>query len=373
MASLRRKLYRPHLGARRSDPSRVTSHRDTTVASSRIARYVSDGVPARAPDGATIQDALDFALSTPDSMSMLLYAGPTPAIIDELTAAWDLHPLLIEDLVKGSQRPKIERHRDVLFIVARSAWYVDKYERVEFAEFHILLRPDSVVVLCQDGRWIDGTDVSDLDSEADVARLGLAGNLMSNNDMLRLGPESVAYKLLDDIVDGFIPVLEGLDIDKDQIERQVFSGDAAATERIYRLSQEVIDLKQACASLNGVVTALATGSEKSGMSVELQTYFTDLTDHLMRVNSEVIELYDSLTQILSVNATLVGQRQNEDMKKISGWAAILFAPSLIAAIYGMNFVNMPGLKSDFGYPVALVSMLLFSFVLYRIFKRKKWM
>ncbi|WP_084626819.1 magnesium and cobalt transport protein CorA [Demequina aurantiaca] len=368
----RRKLYRPHIGLRRpSDHSAPSSPTPKDVL--RLARYVEDGEVSRAPDHASVEDALNFANGSPNRMSMLLYAEPAQATIDELAATWGLHPLLVEDLIKGRQRPKIERYDDVVFLVARSAWYIDEDEIVEFAEFHVLLRENAVVVICQDGRWIGGTDITSLDIDAQLSPNVRAGNLLSDPSMLRLGPAAVAYRLLDSIVDGFVPVLEGLAVDKDQIERQVFSGDAAAAERIYRLSQEVIDLKQAISSLNGVVATLTGGYKKFHVTGDLQAYLGDLSDHLARVDTEVIELRESLTQILAVNATLVGQRQNEDMKKISGWAAILFAPTLIAAVYGMNFTHMPELNWLLGYPLALAMMLGFASVLYWVFKRRKWM
>jgi magnesium transporter len=181
------------------------------------------------------------------------------------------------------------------------------------------------------------------------------------------------YRLLDAIVDGYAPVIRGLAIDREQIERQVFSGDASVTERIYRLSQEVIDLQQATSGLTEVLAALRKGFHRYDIPDPLQTYLQDVADHLSRVDTRVGELRDSLSQILTVNATLVAQRQNEDMKKISGWAAILFAPTLIGAVYGMNFDNMPELHWAFGYPLAVGAMVAFALVLFIIFKRQKWM
>lgn len=373
MGSSRRKLYRPHLGNPRSSSSALRESIPPDVTATRLARFVEDGMETRAPDDTTIASALEFARAGANRMSALLFARSSSETIAELATAWDLHPLLVEDLTKGRQRPKLERYHDVTFIVARSAWYVDATEQVEFAEFHILIRPDAVVILCQDDRWVDGADMTDLNSPEVSSRTHVVGALLSDTDLLKMGPGAVAYTLLDIIVDGYIPVLEGLDVDKDQIERQVFSGDAAAAERIYRLSQEVIDLKQASSSLTSVVASLATESQRYGISEHLQTYFADLSDHLTRINIEVIELRDSLTRILAVNATLVGQRQNEDMKTISGWAAILFAPALIAAIFGMNFVNMPGLDTKYGYPITLGLMVVLTLIMRWIFKLKKWM
>src|SRR5699024_2769447 len=149
------------------------------------------------------------------------------------------------------------------------------------------------------------------------------------------------YRLMDAIVDGYAPVLREVGIDKEQIERQVFSGDVAVAERIYRLTQEVIDMQHATTWMVGVLDGLRGGFVKHEVADELQTYLQDVEDHLDRIGSQTAEYREALTQILSVNSTLVAERQNEDMKKISGWAAILFAPTLFAAIYGMNFQHMP--------------------------------
>lgn len=353
---------------------RVPSTASPAVADApRLTRYVTDGHPEAAPDGASVADALRFAEAAPDRMAMFLYPTPTPAAIQELAEAWDLHPLLVEDLLHAHQRPKLDRYGDVLFLVVRSARYIDESEEVDFAEFHLLARPGAVAVLCQDRRWIDGTAGLSFDEDEIANSDRRERTLLSDEGLLKLGPEAVVYRLLDAIVDGYAPVLQGVAIDKEQIERQVFSGDAAAAERIYRLSQEVIDLQHATAPLAEVLAALIAGFGKYGIPDELQAYLNDVSDHLARVNTRVAEFRDALSQILDVNSTLVAQRQNEDMKKISGWAAILFAPTLIAAVYGMNFDNMPELHWAFGYPLAVALMVAFAALLYWIFKRSKWM
>lgn len=318
-------------------------------------------------------EALRFCQGDANRMAMFFYPAPTRSGIAELADAWDLHPLLLEDLLNAGQRPKLERYGDVLFLVARSARYIDEAEEVEFAEFHVLVRPGAVAVLCQDKRWIDGTDGSDFDDEQKASVDRRERTLLADESLLKLGPEAVVYRLLDAIVDGYGPVLQGLAIDKEQIERQVFSGDAAAAERIYRLSQEVIDMQHAVSSLTDVLDALRAGFDKYEIPGELRTYLDDVSDHLTRAASRTSELRDALSQILNVNSTLVAQRQNEDMKKISGWAAILFAPTLIAAIYGMNFDVMPELHWAFGYPMAIALMVAFAALLYVIFKRSRWM
>ncbi|WP_372983699.1 magnesium and cobalt transport protein CorA [Microbacterium sp.] len=326
-----------------------------------------------APGGDTIADGLRFASGAADRMTLFFYPAPTAGDIAELAEAWQLHPLLVEDLLHAHQRPKLDRYDDVLFLVVRSARYIDEQEEVDFAEFHLLVRPGAVAVLCQDKRWIDGTDGTGFDEEEVMSSTRRERTLLADEGLLRLGPEAVVYRVLDAIVDGYAPVLHGLAVDKEQIERQVFSGDAAVAERIYRLSQEVIDMQHTTSSMTEVLEALSEGFGKYEIPEALQAYLEDVSDHLTRTHSRIAEYREALSQILSVNSTLVAQRQNEDMKKISGWAAILFAPTLIGAIYGMNFDNMPELHWTFGYPLAVASMVAFAAILYWVFKRSKWM
>ncbi|TBN55522.1 magnesium and cobalt transport protein CorA [Glaciihabitans arcticus] len=301
-------------------------------------------------------------------MTMFFFPAPDEDDIAELADAWRLHPLLREDLVNAHQRPKLERYGEVLFLVARSARYVDETEEVDFAEFHVLVQPNSVALLCQDHRWLDGSDGTTLGDTERGDR-----TLLGDANLLKLGPEAVLYGILDTIVDGYRPVLAGLSTDKEQIEREVFSGDAAVAERIYRLSQEVIDMQHTAAAMSDVLRSLQAGFDKYAIPEELRAYLQDVSDHLTQASRRTVELRDALAQILSVNATLVAQRQNEDMKKISGWAAIIFAPTLIGAIYGMNFDIMPELHWTYGYPMAIGLMFAFALALFIIFKRSKWM
>ena len=340
--------------------------------STRLTRYAQAGKLERAPQGVSIVDALDAASSADGRLALFVFATPTAGDVAELAEAWQLHPLLVEDLQHANQRPKLERYGDVLFLVVRSARYIDDIEDVEYAEFHVRVRPNADAVLFQDRRWIDGSGAAAFVEESEGDEVGGDRGLLTE-ELLDLGPEAIVYRLIDSIVDGFRPVLTGLGVDKEQIERQVFTGDTAVAERIYRLSQEVIELRHATSSLSEIVDALRRGHARYDVPESLQSYLQDVADHLIVVDRQVGELRDALAQILSVNATLVAQRQNEDMKKISGWAAILFAPTLIAAVYGMNFDNMPELHWAFGYPMAVGGMVAFAGGLYWMFKRNKWM
>ncbi|WP_417508222.1 magnesium and cobalt transport protein CorA [Microbacterium sp.] len=343
----------------------------------KLVRFVHNGVPTRVPDDLTVTDATAVAAQNSDQMALFLYSQPTATQIEELAEAWALHPVLVDDLLNAGQRPKLERYGDTLFVVAKAARYLDDSEAVDFGEFHVLLRPGAVAVLCQDSRWLrrpehsthDGHDGND-QREVDFGDRERA--MLTDQSLLKMGPVAVVYMLLDAIVDGYGPVLNGISTDREEIERQVFGGDATVTERIYRLSREVVEMQQAIASLTEAVDLLRSEPSGHEISQELRTRLDDVADRLVQADTKASGLRDALTQILSVNATLVNQRQNEDMKRISGWAAILFAPSLIGGVYGMNFDEMPELHWAFGYPFALGLMLALAAVLYTVFKRSKW-
>lgn len=311
--------------------------------------------------------------SVPGSITQVVIPSSAPELLAEIASTWDLHPVLVDDLFHANQRAKVERYEDVLFVVLKSAVYIDAKEEVEFSEFHLLMKDDVLVIICQGDRFIDGTPIP---ADTDGVREYFTNERRSwtkDRELLALGPEALFYRLLDTAVDGYFPVLDGLQDDKDGIERQVFSGDTAAAERIYLLSQEVIDVLHNSTHLNRLTQALGNGAAKYAIPDDLRAYLDDVTDHLTRVLAEAGELREALSQILNVNSTLVAQRQNEDMKKISGWAAILFAPTLVGAIYGMNFDDMPELHWAFGYPMALGLMLGLGVVLYIVFRVKKWM
>jgi magnesium transporter len=193
--------------------------------------------------------------------------------------------------------------------------------------------------------------------------------------------------VLDKVVDGYYPVVAGLGNDIDEIEAEVFSGDPRVSRRIYDLSREVADFQRAGRPLIDMIASLSAGFVKYSVDEELQRYLRDVEDHLTQIVERVDEFRQALRDMLTVNATLVAQQQNEEMrtlseasnlqneevKKISAWAAILFAPTLIGTVYGMNFEHMPELGWAHGYPLALSLMALTCVVLYTIFKRRDWL
>src|SRR3712207_252847 len=209
----------------------------------------------------------------------------------------------------------------------------------------------------------------------------------SSPELLALGPEAVLYAILDSVVDGFAPVVAGLDKDIDEIEAQVFRGDPNVSRRIYELSGEVIEFQRSTRPLHAMLDGLVAGFDKYGTDEELQRLLRDVADHATTVSERVAGFRQSLSDILTVNATLVNQaqneevrrlteasiEQNEEVKRISAWAAIIFAPTLIGTIYGMNFEGIPELGWAWGYPFALALMAVISVGLWLIFRRRGWL
>jgi magnesium transporter len=371
----RHRFERPSL---RKRPTAV-AQTSTTEAASLFSRRIVDSEPQDLIVSGSFAEALGAHGSGSDAptdsgtITQVIIPDSTPELLAEIASAWDLHPVLVDDLYHANQRAKVERYGEVLFAVLKSAVYIDAKEEVEFSEFHLLMKDDVLVIVCQGDRFIDGTPIPGSRDGIREYFTNEKRGWTKDRELLSLGPEALIYRFLDTAVDGYFPVLDGLQFDKDGIERQVFSGDTAAAERIYLLSQEVIDVLHNSTHLNRLTQALGNGAAKYAIPDELRAYLDDVTDHLTRVLAEAGELREALSQILNVNSTLVAQRQNEDMKKISGWAAILFAPTLIGAIYGMNFDDMPELHWAFGYPMALGLMVGLGVVLYTVFKTKKWM
>jgi magnesium transporter len=297
---------------------------------------------------------------------------PSEQEIREVADEFGIHALVVEDALSGHQRSKLERYGDVLFMVLRPARYLDASEEVEFGEVHVLVGPDFVVTI----RHAESPDLARVRTR-----------LESDPTLLKHGPEAVLYAILDEVVDEYTPVLAGLENDIDEIESQLFVDDVDATQRIYELGREVIEFQRATQPLSGMLEALLRGSEKYLVDEELQRYLRDVLDHTLRVADRATTFRTVLDNALTVESTIVARRQNDEMrrmtelsikqndevKKISGWAAILFAPTLVGTIYGMNFDHMPELHWVLGYPMAVGLMVAMGFGLYWIFKRKGWL
>jgi magnesium transporter len=299
---------------------------------------------------------------------------PSEQEIQAVADEFGLHGLAVEDTITAHQRPKLERYGDVLFVVLRPARYVDPDEVIEIGEVHLFVGPDFVITV----RHAEEPDLG-----------AVRQRLEADPDLLDNGPYAVLYAVLDKVVDDYAPVLDGLQDDIDEIEVQVFGGDPGVSKRIYTLTREVIEFQRAVEPLEGLFGELRERLREraSESDLELRRALRDVVDHATRVMERIDGFRTLLTNILTVNAALVGQRQNEEMarmtqagyeqseqvKRISSWAAILFFPTLVAGVYGMNFRFMPELDWPLGYPLAVLLMVLGVGALFTVFKRKGWL
>ncbi|MHC5264365.1 magnesium and cobalt transport protein CorA [Streptomyces sp. UC4497] len=329
-----------------------------------------DGVRVATPE--TLTDTYRQLREKPRTMAWIGLARPSDSELKSLAAEFDLHDLAVEDALEAHQRPKLERYGETLFVVLRAARYLDAQEEVDFGELHVFVGPDFVITV----RHGAAPDLS-----------AVRRRMEATPDLLRLGPEAVLYAILDAVVDGYAPVVSGVQNDVDEIETEVFSGAPAVSRRIYELSREMVEFQRATRPLVGMLHALMAGFAKYGTDEELQRYLRDVADHVTHTSERVDSFRQALADILTVNATLVTQQQNaemralaeagfeqnEEIKKISSWAAILFAPTLVGTVYGMNFDHMPELHWVLGYPLSIALMATVCVSLYFIFKRRDWL
>ncbi|MCS5735943.1 magnesium and cobalt transport protein CorA [Herbiconiux daphne] len=339
----------------------------------------------RVHDASSLDDTYEV-MRERDGMAWIGLYRPDADEIRSVETEFDLHHLAVEDALTGHQRPKLERYGDTLFVVLRPARYLDKEEQVEFGELHVFIGPGFVVTI----RHAESPNLA-----------AVRHRLEGNPELLALGPEAVLYAIVDEVVDEYGPVIAGLENDIDEIEKQLFGGDPDVSRRIYDLLGEVMDFQRAVHPLTGVLEALLRGSSKYGVDLEVQRGIRDVLDHVLQIVGRADAFRATLQNALTVHSTLATQRQNDEMrriseaslalaedtrklsetsiqqgeevKKISAWAAILFAPTLIGTIYGMNFDFMPELHWRFGYPLAVGGMLLMGVILYRVFKRNHWL
>ncbi len=329
-----------------------------------------DGHRVATPD--SLADTYRRLREQPDGMAWIGLHRPTEPELLSLADEFDLHQLAVEDALEAHQRPKLERYGDTLFVVLRAARYLDAPEEVDFGELHLFVGPDFVITV----RHGAAPDLS-----------AVRRRMEATPELLALGPEAVLYAILDAVVDGYAPVVAGVQNDIDEIETEVFGGDPAVSRRIYELAREMVEFQRATRPLVGMLHGLMAGFAKYGTDDELQRYLRDVADHVTHTSERVDGFRSALADILAVNATLVTQQQNaemralaeagfeqnEEIKKISSWAAILFAPTLVGTIYGMNFETMPELHWAAGYPFAILLMAVVCTSLYVIFKKRDWL
>jgi magnesium transporter len=306
----------------------------------------------------TLEEAATRAGDATDDFVWIGLHEPGPGDLAELQKLFGLHELAIEDAARMHQRPKIEDYDDGFFIVLKTAHYHEDEEEVHFGEIHIFAGPGYVITV----RHGPG-------SELKTAR----SRVEARPDLLKMGPAAAVWAITDKVVDDYLPVVDGIEDDIEEVENDVFDDDnPAPTERIYHLKREVIEFHRAVWPLLTPLELLEQGGFER-VPEELRRFFRDVADHARRVDEQVNSQRELLTSILEANLALVSVRQNDVVKKISAVAAIIAVPTFIASVYGMNFEHMPELATRVGYPLALAAMFLCAGALAIFFRRIDWL
>jgi magnesium transporter len=310
----------------------------------------------RRPGTVELEQAYE-ACRNPECFAWIGLHEPTEDEFDSVRREFGLHELAVEDAIKAHQRPKLEVYDDTLFVVLKSARYIDEGDQVELGEIQIFIG-EGFIVTVRHGE----TRLHDV-------RL----RLEQRPDLLRSGPAAALHAIIDRVVDDYGAVIAALEEDIRGVEGEVFSESRAQpAERIYKLKREVLELYGAVGPLVEPIDRLERG-DFGFVADELRPYFRDVKDHLIRSVREIDGFRELLTSILAASLTQVSVRQNEDVRRISAWAAIIAVPTAIAGIYGMNFDHMPELGWTFGYPLVLVVIAAACVALYRNFKRSGWL
>jgi magnesium/cobalt transport protein CorA len=304
-----------------------------------------------------ISDALDAARERGDCFIWIGLHEPTQEEFDLVKDELNLHPLAVEDAVKAHQRPKLERYDDSIFVVLKTVKYIEESSDIEVGEIMLFVGRDFVITV----RHGEGNPLGPVRQR-----------LEAEPELLAMGPSSVLYGICDLVVDTYGTVAHDVEVDIIALERRVFHPDRGdVTEDIYALKREVLEFRAAEDPLIPAVEEIVKG--RVPVCASTIDYFRDVLDHLLRVDGMVDSHNELLTNVLNAHLSLVGAQQNEDMRKISAWAAVLAVPTMVAGIYGMNFNNMPELHWTFGYPLILSIVAVLCLILYRRFKKSGWL
>ncbi len=297
-------------------------------------------------------------LTRPNCFVWVALRDPAAAELTDMQHAFGLHPLAVEDAQVGHQRPKIEEYGDSLFAVLHMV-------EPDAGEFRV----GALAVFT--GR----NYVLSVRSHAEKGFQDVRTRCEREPDLLRQGPGYILYALMDAVVDRYFPLLEMLEDDLDLIERRIFDPDGVPRQNIealYALKQRLMIMKHAVAPLLEGVSNLS-GAHVPTLCAGIGVYFRDVYDHLLRLNQTADSTRDTVATAISVNLSLVTLQENETMKRLAAYAALLAIPTMIAGIYGMNFEHMPELKWRYGYPLSLLLMAGLDLYLYFRFKRARWL
>ena len=283
---------------------------------------------------------------------------PDQAEMARVAEIFGLHRLAVEDSLHPVQRPKLEKYGDMVFLVLKTLWYVKKSDTVKGGQVALFMGPGYVVTVRQGAPF-------ELES---VRR-----HLEEHPDVLKQGPAAVVHAVCDRVVDLYELAVSDLETDVDQVQASVFSPERPhVSKRIYELNRELTTLRRAVSPLRAPMQQFAQAQIR-GVSADMALYFRDVADHLARVSDAIDSVGNLLSSAFDANMSRIGVQQNDDMRRMSAWAAIFAVITVLAGIYGMNFARMPELRWSFGYPLVLLVMAGLSVVLYRMFKKSGWL
>jgi magnesium transporter len=309
-------------------------------------------------------DALEQIHHDPSGFVWIGLYEPSEVQMSAVADAFDLHELAVEDAVHAHQRPKLEEHDNSLFAVVKTVKYESDgdsrtTEVVQTGEIMVFLGSNFVITVRHGAHG----ELHDLRHQ-----------LESDPSRLSRGPSVVLHAILDSVVDNYVRVALQLQAEIDDIETNVFDGHMAQSEtnRIYGLKRQVLALKRATAPLSHPLRQLAS-HQMPFVHDDLAEYFRDVDDHLISVSDQVAAFDDLLNTLVAANLAQVGVRQNEDMRKMAAWVAIISVPTMVFGLYGMNFHHMPELSWQYGYPLVISIVASGCMLLYRNFKRNGWL
>jgi magnesium transporter len=304
-------------------------------------------------------DAIDALLRQRDRFVWLGLYEPDETLLRRVQRQFHLHDLAIEDAYNAHQRPKLEQYEHSLFIVLRTAQMTGSPGRLEFGETHVFVGANYVVTVRH------GSVMS---------HVGLRARCESTPQLLVKGPAYVLYALMDFVVDHYLPIVQAIEEQVQEIEEEILDGELGgeSTAHIYRLKRDLLALRRAVTPLVEICNRLMR-FELPLIPDDTRPYYRDVYDHVMRLNETIDAQRELLTTALEAKLSLMSIAQNEHVKRLAAWAAMIAVPTMIAGIYGMNFAYMPELAWRYGYALSLVTMALACGCLYMGFKRSGWL
>ncbi|MDB5774426.1 MAG: magnesium transporter [Herbaspirillum sp.] len=282
---------------------------------------------------------------------------PSVELVKKLQEEFGLHDLAVEDAYMAHQRPKLEEYGDHLFVVLQTAQLVG--DDVAFGETHVFLGANFVVTV-RHGASQSYTKVRQ--------------HCEASPDRLSKGPSYVLYSIMDFVVDNYRPITDDLEMRFEKFENDLFVRDSGSEhlQDLYQLKRQLIRLRAAAVPLLDICNQLLR-FHGDIVSKEGRVYYRDIYDHVARVTETCDNLREMVAAAMQVDLAQITIRQNEVVKRLAGWGAILAIPTMVFSLYGMNFKVMPELEWRWSYPVVLIGITVSCTYLYRRLRRVGWL